>query len=143
VNKLDRVDEHDRRLRTPRLLDDARDIRLAEHEQPLAERRSTPRLHHGLEPFGAQAHLLRAFLARRVERGAAARRDRCSGLHEERALADAGVAADQEHRTRDHAAAEHPVELADAGRDARNRRLRHAAKGDGAAELGVAGNSAR
>ena len=46
------------------------------------------------------------------------RRQRSQRLQQQRALADAGVAADQHHAAGDQAAAKRAVELADAGGDA-------------------------
>ena len=72
------------------------------------------------EPLGTQAYLLRALFGAHVQRG---RRPPCQQLEEQGALADSRFAAEQRDRTSDDAAAEHPVELADA------RRLRAAGQG--------------
>src|SRR6185369_51730 len=73
------------------------------------------------EPGGAELHLPRRLLAGDVEDGPLPDRARepLQRREEERALADAGVAAEEHERARDDAAAQHAVELADAGADAR------------------------
>ena len=68
---------------------------------------------HGAEPLGPQAHLLGALLGADVERRA---RPPGQQLQQQRALADARLAAEQRDRPGDDAAAEHPIELADARR---------------------------
>jgi len=65
----------------------------------------------------AQAHLLGRFFAGDVEHGQTLG-DGGGGLQQQRGLADAGVAADQHHRARHQSAAEHAVQLGDAGRRA-------------------------
>ena len=67
----------------------------------------------GAEPLGAHADLLRALLGRDVERRTRPPRQE---LEQERALADARLAAEQRDRSGDDPAAEHSVELADARR---------------------------
>ena len=70
------------------------------------------------EPLRAQRDLLDRFLAGDVERrlrGA----DRRHRLQQQRRLADARIAAEQDHAARDEPAAQHAVELLDAGRKAR------------------------
>ena len=77
-------------------------------------RRQQPQIGaHGAEPLGPQAHLLGALLGTHVQRG---RRPPRQQLQEQRALADARLAAEQRDRPGDDATAEHPVELADARR---------------------------
>ena len=70
---------------------------------------------------GAQPHLLDRFLAGDVEHAAAGARERGGRLQQQRRLADAGIAADQHGRARHQAAAQHAVQLGDAGRAARRR----------------------
>jgi hypothetical protein len=70
----------------------------------------------------AQPHLLHRFLAADVEGAAAGGGNAGGGLQQYGRFADAGVAADQHGRGRHQAAAEHAVELRQAGRDARRRR---------------------
>ena len=134
VHELDRIDQHERGPDPPGLLDDARDIALTEHEQAFAELRRAAGPHDGLEALGTQPDLLRTLLARCIQRRAAARRDRCRDLHQQRALADAGVAAEKHDRTGNHATAEHSVELADPGRHPRYGRLGNLSEGDGATD---------
>ncbi len=67
-----------------------------------------------VEPFGAEPHLGGALLGAHVERGVGTGGQE---LEQQRALADAGLAAEQRDRSGDEAAAEHGVELVDPGRD--------------------------
>ena len=71
------------------------------------------------EPLGAQPHLRDRLLARDVDDALPAPRERRAGLHEQRRLADPGIAADQDHRAAHEAAAGDPVELGEAGGRAR------------------------
>ena len=71
------------------------------------------------EPLGAQAHLRHRLLAGDIDDALAALRQRGRGLDQQRRLADARIAADQQHRAAHEAAAGDAVELGDAGRDAR------------------------
>ena len=66
------------------------------------------------QPLGAQRDLLDRLLAGDVER-LFRRADRCHRLQQQRRLADARVAAQQDHAAGNEAAAQHPVELLDAG----------------------------
>jgi hypothetical protein len=79
-------------------------------QQPQAADRAARYRPRQPEPVRAQAHLLRRLLAGDVEHRLA-RRHRGGGLQQQRRLADAGIAADQHHRARHQAAAEHPVQL--------------------------------
>src|SRR5207253_269415 len=63
---------------------------------------------------GAQLHLERGFLTGGVERGMTAALELRGDLQQQRRLADARLAADQNHRARHDAAAEHEVEFVDA-----------------------------
>ena len=71
------------------------------------------------EPLGAEPDLGDRLLARDVDDRLAGLRERAGGLQEQRRLADARIAADEERRAAHEAAAGDPVELGDAGRDAR------------------------
>ena len=73
------------------------------------------------EPTGAQPQLVHRLLARDVQHPPPGRRHRGRRLQHQRRLADAWIAADQHHRGRHQATAQHPVELGDAGMDARRR----------------------
>ena len=75
------------------------------------------------EAGGAQADLGGGLLAGDVDGGLAAGGEGGGGLQEEGGLADAGVAADEDGRGGDEAAAEDAVELGDAGEGAGERRL--------------------
>ena len=70
------------------------------------------------ETVGTQLHLERRLLARDVQRLVVERLEARRDLEQQRRLADAGLAADEDERPRHDAAAEHAVELVDAGRDA-------------------------
>src|SRR5581483_1836101 len=69
------------------------------------------------EPLGAELDLRDGLLARDQERSAC-RADRAERGQKQRRLADAGLAADEDERRGHEPAAEHAVELGDAGRDA-------------------------
>ncbi len=71
------------------------------------------------EPLRAQPHLRDGLLARDIDDAVALRGERGRRLHQERRLADARIAADQDGRAAHEAAAGGPVEFGDAGRDAR------------------------
>ena len=71
------------------------------------------------EALGAQAHLRRRFLAGKIDGAPAGARQRRRELQQQRRFADARLAADEQRRSRDDAAAGDAVELADAGREAR------------------------
>ncbi len=73
------------------------------------------------ETFGAEPHLVDRLFARDIDGAVAARRDAGGGLEQQRRFADARIAADQHGGTGHQSAAEHPVELGDAGREARRR----------------------
>jgi hypothetical protein len=72
------------------------------------------------EALGAQPHLRRRLLAREVDGAAAGAGEGGGKLQQQRRLADAGLAADQQRRARHDAAAGDAVELGEPGRDARN-----------------------
>ena len=75
------------------------------------------------EAGGAHPDLGGGLLAGDVDGGRAAGGEGGGGLQEQRRLADAGVAADEDRRGGDEAAAEDAVELGDAGGGAGERRL--------------------
>ena len=96
----------------------------------------------GAEPLGAQAHLGGRLLARDVEdrvAGGAQVAERAGG---DRRLADARRAAEQDERAGHEAAAEHAVELADAGAQARDARRLDLGQPDGRQRLAGAGAAA-
>jgi hypothetical protein len=84
-------------------------------------------LHRGVgetHALGPRPDLLNGFLTGDVGAPGAAPGGLGGHLQEERGLAHAGIAAQQDRRARHHAAAADPVELVDAGGDAwRGRRL--------------------
>ena len=63
------------------------------------------------EPLGAQPHLRDRFLAGDIDRAVAGAGQQAGGLRQQRRFADAGIAADQQHRAADKAAAGDAVEL--------------------------------
>ncbi len=63
------------------------------------------------EPLGPQAHLRHRLFARDIDDAVAGGRQRRRGLHQQGRLADAGIAADQQHRARHQPAAGDAVEL--------------------------------
>ena len=67
------------------------------------------------EPAGAQADLLDGFLAGDVEHAFAGAGEAGRGLQQQGGFADTGIAADQDRRGGNEAAAEHAVEFLDAG----------------------------
>ena len=83
------------------------------------------------DALGAHLDLGRRLLAADEQHLAARRGDAVERLQQQRALADAGLAPDQHERARDHAAAEHEVELGDAGREACRGRRDDVGQADG------------
>ena len=71
------------------------------------------------EPFAARLHLVLRFLARAVEHRPHRAGERRGHLQQQRGLADPRFAAEQHQRAGDDAAAEHAVELLDAGGEPR------------------------
>ncbi|MCY1495018.1 hypothetical protein D9M68_289080 [compost metagenome] len=106
---LDGVDHHYLGFFHPRRGDDAFDAGLG-HDLELVFRQA--------EAAGAHGDLLLGFLAGDVQRRHAAG-DVAEGLQEDGGLADAGIAADQHHRTVHQAAAEDAVEFGGSGAEAR------------------------
>ncbi len=94
------------------LFQDALEARLGEQIQ-----RRAP----DAEPLAARLHLVLGFLARAVEHRPDVARDVGRRLQQQRGLADARLAAEQHHRARHDAAAEHAIQFADAGRQSRRR----------------------
>ena len=121
AHRLDRVDDREGRTCLADRLHDRGQVRLGEERDAGAV---------DAEAASAELHLNGRLLAGDVEDGPALAEPR-GGLHEQAALADAGVAAEQDERPADHAAAEHAVELGDAGRDAVLRGHRYLVERDG------------
>src|SRR5206468_7620062 len=127
VHGLDRVDNDEDRVDPADRFDDRAEVGLGEDENSIAR-----------DSESARAHLdLRCRLLARDIENVALRGQRRRRLHQERALADPGIAAQQHARPLNDPAAEHPVELADTGdhplfrvawdireRDGRSRRAR-------------------
>ena len=82
------------------------------------------------EPFGAQPHLRDRLFTRNINRALLRLRQRRRHLDQQRRLADAGVAAEQQHRSAHEAAAGDAIEFGDAG-------------GEAGRVLGLAGRAAR
>ena len=104
--------DHERGLEARDLFEDALDARLGQQ----VERRVAD-----AEPLAAALDLVLRFLARRVEHRPDFAREVRGRLEQQRRLADARLAAEQHQRPRHDAAAEHAIELADAGRQPRRR----------------------
>ena len=90
---------------------DALKVRLADDEEIVGDRS---------EAVGPHAHLARALLARHIEHALSSPRDLRRHAKREARLADARIANDQDHRARNHAAAQDAIELARAGQKARH-----------------------
>ena len=71
------------------------------------------------QPLGAQPHLRDGFLAGDIDRALADARERGRDLNEQRRLADAGIAADEQHRAAHEPAAGDAVEFGQSGGKAR------------------------
>ena len=71
------------------------------------------------EPFGAQPNLRHGFLAGDVDGAVSLLREGGRDLDQQRRFADAGIAAEQQHRAAHKSAAGHAVEFGDAGAEAR------------------------
>ena len=107
IDGLDRVDD-----------DDGRCLRGVEAGHDLARGGGGGQLQRGAgyaEAAGTEPDLVEGFLAADIDDALAAAGERGCGLQRQRGLADAGVAADQDPGTGHDAAAQHPVQLLDAG----------------------------
>ncbi len=129
VEGLHRVDDDQRRAHGGHRLDDRLEARLGEHGDVVRRR---------ADALGAHLDLRRRLLAADEQDGAAGRGDLVEHLQEQGALADAGLAADQHERAGDDAAAEHEVELGDAGGEALGRGRDDVGKADGGGAGGAA-----
>ena len=106
---LNRVDDEQPRPHAADFFEDALDARLREQEQ---------RRVADAKPVAARLDLMLRLFARCVEHGADRLREVRGRLQQQRRLADAGFAAEQDERAGNDAAAEHAVEFADAAGDA-------------------------
>ena len=111
VHGLDRVDRED-------VGRSCLDVRASTAGNDVSATMSRPGCERA-EPLGAQAHLLGRLLAAHEQAPRARGGHRAERLEQQRALADARLAADQRDRARDEPAAEHPVELGHPGGPAR------------------------
>ena len=66
------------------------------------------------KPFGAQPHLGHGFLAGNIDGAVPGAGEGGRDLQQQRRFADAGIAAEEQHRAAHQAAAGHPVEFGDA-----------------------------
>src|SRR5258705_8235786 len=107
-HRLDRVDHGEDRPHLADRLDDRAEVGFAQHVDAAAVDAETAR---------AQLDLCSGLLPRYIK-DAAALGQRGGGLHEHRALADPGVAAEQDERTAHDTAAENAIEFAETGREA-------------------------
>src|SRR5437016_1108437 len=109
VNGLDRVDHDNVRSLGANRADDSLEL---DFGQKLDGRIDQP------EALRAQRDLIGGFLAGDVQ-SPARNANRGHGLQQQRRLADAGIASEQDHATGNKATAKDPVEFLDAGRHAR------------------------
>ena len=109
-HRLDRVDDHERRLDARDLLENALEARFGEQIQR--------RVADG-QPLAARLDLMFRFLARAVQDGPDRAGHVRGRLQQQRGLADAGLAAEEHERSGDDAAAEDAIELVDARGEAR------------------------
>lgn len=119
---LDRVDRDHSRRNGVEVAGDRGDGLLVDHVQAAVD---SP------EALGPLAHLRLGLLGRDEQRRGAGAGCRGERLQHQRRLADTGLAAEQERRTRHEPAAEDAVELADAGRPVRDLGRRHLGERDG------------
>jgi hypothetical protein len=105
-HRLDGVDDDQRRLDARNLVENALEARFGEQIQR--------RVADG-EPLAARFDLVLGFLARAVENGTDRSGQVRRRLQQQRRLADARLAPEQHERPGHDAAAEHAIELADAG----------------------------
>ncbi len=102
---LNRIDDERRGRRRRRCREDRFEIRLAQERDVAGV---------SAEPVGAQANLERGFFAGRVEHRPSGLLEARRDLEQQRRLADARFAPDENHRARDDPAAEHEVEFVEA-----------------------------
>ncbi len=109
-DRLNRIDDDERRLEADDLVEDVLETRFGEQiEGRVADR----------EALTARLDLVLGFLPGAVQHGTDGPGHVRGGLEQQRGLADPGLAAEQHERSRHDAAAEHAVELVDAGRQPR------------------------
>ena len=112
VDRLDGVDDDDVGRDRARRADDGLEPGFAQHVHRAGVLG---------QPVGAEPELVGRLLAAGVEHRPPRRLQPRRGLKQQRGLADAGLAADQDHRARHDAAAEDEVEFVDAGAPALER----------------------
>ena len=102
VDGLDRVDQHQSGLELTPGGGEALDAGRGQEPQVAG---------HAAQSVGTQTNLRRALLTAHVEDGSALLLEVSGELEREGRLANARLAAEQDHRARDQTAAQHPVEL--------------------------------
>ena len=105
-HRLHRVDDQELGLHLVDVAEDRREVGLGGEVELVVQRAGA---------LGAQAHLGGGLLGARVQHAPAGSRALRRDLEQQRRLADAGLARQQDRRAGHDAAAEHAVELADAG----------------------------
>ncbi len=114
-HRLHRVDDDQGGPQTRDLFEDPLEAGLRQQ----IERRPALVEFRGAEPLSSGLDLMLGFLARAVQDRSGRVREVRGRLQQERRLADARLAADQDERSRHNAAAQHAIEFADAGGEAR------------------------
>ena len=109
-HRLDRIDDDQRRTQPRDLLEDPLETGFREQ----VERRPLD-----AQPLPARLDLMFRFLTGAVEHRSDRVREMRRRLQQQRGLADPRLAADQHQRSGHDAAAEHPIELVDPGRETR------------------------
>jgi hypothetical protein len=131
VHGLDRVEREHRRLERACVVQHLVDVGLGDQREPRIG---------GAEPARAHRHLRDRLLARRVQDAAIAPGQTAERLGEQRRLADARIAAEEEQAAGDQTAAQHAIEFGDPGRQpVGGRRLGDVGDGD---RLGAARRAA-
>ena len=110
------VDDHKRRLDLGDVAEHRGEVGFAGEKQMLGE---------STRALGAQSHLVQRLFSADVEHLLAGLGNAAGELEQQRRLADAGLARAQHDSTRNDAAAEHAIELVDAGCAARCIGCRH------------------
>ena len=103
---LDRIDHQHMRLQGLQHLENGLQLHLRNHVQLRRD---------GLQSLASQADLIDRLLAGNVQDPVSRSRQPMQGLEHQRGFSDPRVPADQNHRPRHQTAAQHPVELVDAG----------------------------
>ena len=109
-HRLNRIDDDERRLEAGDLVEDVLEARFGEQvEGCVADR----------EALATRLDLVLGFFTGAVQHGTDGPSHIRGGLEQQRRLADAGLPSEQHERSRHDAAAQHAIELVDAGRQPR------------------------